>query len=38
MGDGYYSEGTVYLCTDNFTKEEREKLIEVLYNNFAAIL
>lgn len=38
MGNGYFSEGTVYLSTDNFTKEEVEKLIKVLYNNFAAIL
>jgi LAGLIDADG DNA endonuclease family/Proton-conducting membrane transporter len=34
MGDGYFSEGTVYLSTDNFTKEEVEQLIRVLQNNF----
>ncbi|GGU89398.1 hypothetical protein GCM10010211_64910 [Streptomyces albospinus] len=34
MADGYFSEGTVYLSTDNFTKEEVEKLIQVLKNKF----
>ncbi|RYE15037.1 MAG: hypothetical protein EOP34_04695 [Rickettsiales bacterium] len=36
MADGYFlpSQGAVYLCTDNFSKEEVEKLIEVLENNF----
>lgn len=40
MADGYFflAQGRVYLSTDNFTKGEREKLIEVLYNNFGAIL
>lgn len=34
MGDGYFSENTVYLCTDNFTKKEVETLISVLDKNF----
>jgi hypothetical protein len=34
MGDGYFSEGTVYLSTDNFSKQEVEKLIQVLEDNF----
>lgn len=33
MGDGYYAKGTVYLCTDNFSKEEVEHLIFVLQEN-----
>lgn len=34
MGDGYFSEKTVYLSTDNFAKEEVEKLIIVLKEVF----
>jgi hypothetical protein len=34
MGDGYYSEGTLIICTDNFTLEEVLKLIEILNNKF----
>lgn len=34
MGDGYFSENTVYLCTDNFTKEEVDLLILTLNTNF----
>lgn len=35
MGDGYYSNKAVFLCTDNFKKEEVEKLQMVLLNNFS---
>ena len=35
MGDGYYSNGNVILCTDNFSEKEVLKLIEVLNNNFS---
>lgn len=34
MGDGYFSENTVKLCTDNFTKEEVLILINILHKNF----
>ena len=34
MGDGYFSEGSVFICTDNYTKEEVLRLIEVLHNKF----
>ncbi|MCL6413858.1 hypothetical protein EXT69_23435, partial [Pantoea agglomerans] len=37
MGDGYTAKGTVYLCTDNFTKKEVEHLIIVLKENFGLI-
>ena len=30
MGDGYFTEGSLKICTDNFTKDEVLKLIEVL--------
>jgi hypothetical protein len=32
MGDGYFSNGSVKVCTDNFTKEE--VLIQVLGDKF----
>lgn len=34
MGDGYYDDGGVKICTDNFTQEEVLKLIKVLENKF----
>jgi len=34
MGDGYYSEGCVIICTDNFTLQEVLKLKEILKNKF----
>ena len=34
MGDGYFSEGSVFICTDNYTKEEVLRLIEVLHEKF----
>jgi LAGLIDADG DNA endonuclease family protein len=33
MGDGYYS-NSVMICTDNFTKQEVIKLIDILENKF----
>ena len=33
-GDGYFSEGSVFFCTDNYTKEEVLRLIEVLHVKF----
>ena len=34
QGDGYWSEKTVLLCTDNFTEEETKRLINLLENKF----
>jgi hypothetical protein len=34
MGDGYFAEGSVKICTDNFTKEEVLRLIEILHKKF----
>ena len=34
MGDGYFTDGSLKLCTDNFTKDEVLRLIEVLYAKF----
>lgn len=34
MGDGYFSDGCLKICTDNFTKDEVLKLIDVLHVNF----
>lgn len=34
MGDGYFTNGSTKLCTDNFTKEEVLKLIDILEKNF----
>jgi LAGLIDADG DNA endonuclease family len=34
MGDGYFSEGNVKICTDNFTKKEVLNLIKVLDKKF----
>jgi hypothetical protein len=37
MDDGYWSDGTIYLCTDSFTSEEVDLLINVLYSNFGLV-
>ena len=34
MGDGYYSDKCTFICTDNFTKQDVEKLIRVLDDKF----
>lgn len=34
MGDGYFTEGSLMVCTDNFTKDEVLRLIEVLYEKY----
>lgn len=34
MGDGYFWEGSTKICTDNFTKEEVLRLIEILNRKF----
>lgn len=34
MGDGYFADNTLRLCTDNFTKEEVLILIDVLDKKF----
>jgi hypothetical protein len=30
MGDAYFTDGSLKICTDNFTREEVLRLIEVL--------
>ena len=37
MGDGYWKQGSVILCTDNFTFEEVELLANVITKNFGII-
>jgi len=37
MGDGYWSAGTLYLCTDKFTSKEVDLLINTLNINFNLI-
>jgi hypothetical protein len=34
MGDGYFTDGSLKICTDNFTKDEVLRLIEVLYAKY----
>jgi hypothetical protein len=34
MGDGYFTEGFIIICTDNFSQEEVLKLIKVLDRKF----
>ena len=34
MGDGFFYQGTVILCTESFTKEEQEMLIIALHTKF----
>lgn len=35
MGDAYFTEGSLKLCTDNFTKNEVLRLIDVLYAKYS---
>lgn len=35
MGDGYFADGSVKICTDNFTEQEVLDLIQVLLDKFA---
>lgn len=37
MGDGYFQYNAVIICTDNFSLNEVNKLIEVLYKNFGLL-
>ena len=37
MDDGYWSKGTIYLCTDNFTSKEIDLLIDILYKKFGLV-
>jgi hypothetical protein len=34
MGDGYWDNGILKLCTDNFTKEEVLILVDILNKKF----
>jgi len=34
MDDGYFTENSVKICTDNFTKDEVSKLINILNIKF----
>ncbi len=34
MGEGHYSDKCTFICTDNFTKQDVEKLIRVLDDKF----
>ena len=34
-GDAYFTEGSLKLCTDNFTKNEVLRLIDVLYAKYS---
>ena len=34
MGDGYYSDNCTFICTDNFTKQDVERLTKILGNKF----
>jgi hypothetical protein len=34
MGDGFFYKGIIMLCTESFTKEEKELLINALHENF----
>jgi len=35
MGDGYFTNGSTKICTDNFTKEEVLILMDILVKKFA---
>jgi len=37
MEDGYFQNNTVIICTDNFSINEVDKLIKVLYTNFGLL-
>ena len=30
MGDGFFNNGVIYICSENYTKEEQELLIKAL--------
>lgn len=34
MGDGFFYQGIIMLCTESFSKEEQELLINALQENF----
>lgn len=34
MGDGSFSDNCTFICTDNFTKQDVERLTKVLGNKF----
>lgn len=34
MGEGYISDNCTFICTDNFTKQDVERLTKVLGNKF----
>jgi hypothetical protein len=34
MGDGYFTDGCLKICTDNFTEEEVLRLINILHVKF----
>lgn len=34
MGDGYFHNGVIFICSESFTKEEQELLIAALYSKF----
>lgn len=34
MGDGFFYQGIIMLCTESFSKEEKELLINALQENF----
>lgn len=35
MGDGYFTDGCVKICTDNFTEQDVLNLVKVLFEKFA---
>jgi hypothetical protein len=35
MGDGYFTDGFVKICTDNFTKEEKKKEKNIFFSFFS---
>jgi len=37
MSDGYYNQGTVYLCTESFTYKEINLLINAIQSNMGLI-
>jgi len=37
MGDGYWDNGTVMICTDNFSNDEVQLLANTIINNFGNI-
>lgn len=37
MGDGYFSNGVIIICSESFTKEQQELLIAALDSKFGII-